>query len=315
MASWRGSGLRVVGFIGPSGTGKSHRALWVARENKINYLIDDGLLIHENGIVAGHSAKKAPTKIGSVKAALFQDAGAAEAMRAAFERKKPEAVLILGTSEGMVDKISSVLGIGPVLERIYIHEVATQEEIDQARSIRVKQGKHVIPVPALELKKQFSGYFLDPLQIFRRKGTEVQHVGEKTVVRPTFSYYGRFIISDYAIYQVVQHILDEEPAVEKMTRFRTNNGPEGLYIDMDLMMRYGYPLQVVLQRVQETIGRELDRFAGLVIRRMQIHVKGLVVKNTTKGTSKSALPQDEMARMMQTPAVIEGVGKGEPANG
>ncbi len=307
--------MRVVGFIGPSGTGKSHRALWVARENKIHYIIDDGLLIHENGIVAGHSAKKAPTKIGSVKAALFQGPGQAESMRAAFDRKKPDAVMILGTSEGMVDKIAAVLQIGPVTERIYIQDVATPEEIEQARGIRMKQGKHVIPVPALELKKQFSGYFLDPLQIFRRKGTEVQHVGEKTVVRPTFSYYGRFIISDYAIYQVVQHILDAEPAIEKMTRFRTNNGPEGLYIDMDLVMRYGHPLQVVLQRVQETIGRELDRFAGLVIRKMQIHVKGLVVKDASKGITKAVLPQAEVMRMMQTPAVVEGAGKGESEYG
>lgn len=274
-----GCQLRVVGFIGPSGTGKSHRALWVARENKIHYLIDDGLLIHENGIVAGRSAKRAPTKIGSVKAALFQDTEQAEAMRAAIARRNPYAILILGTSEGMVDKIAAVLGIGPVTERIYIHQVASEKEIEQARANRMQQGKHVIPAPAMELKKHFSGYFLDPLQIFRRKDTgDVQHVGEKTVVRPTFSYYGRFTISDYAIYQVIQHILDAEPAVEKLTRFRTNNGPEGLFLDMDLVMRYGHPLQEVLRRVQETIHRELDRFAGLVVRRMLIQVKSITVK-------------------------------------
>ena len=274
-----GPPLRVVGFIGPSGTGKSHRALWVARENKISYLIDDGLLIHENGIVAGQSAKRAPTKIGSVKAALFQDPVRAEAMRKAIVNRRPEAILILGTSDNMVDKIASVLQLGPVSERIYIHEVATEQEMDQARSMRIGQGKHVIPVPAMELKKQFSGYFLDPLQIFRRKGKgEFQHVGEKTVVRPTFSYYGRFTISDTAIYQVISHILEAEAGVDRMTRFRTNNGPEGLYLDMDLVMCYGYPLHDVLQRVQGTIHRELDRFAGLVVRNMRISVKSIVMK-------------------------------------
>lgn len=271
--------MRVVGFIGPSGTGKSHRALWVSRENRIDYIIDDGLLIHENGVVAGSSAKKAPTKIGSVKAALFLEAGRADSMRAAFARCKPDAVLILGTSEGMVDKIAAVLALGPVTERIYIQDVASPDEIEQARNTRNNQGKHVIPVPAIELKKQFSGFFLDPLQIFRRRGAgEVQHVGEKTVVRPSFSYYGRFIISDFVIYQVIQHILDNEPAIEKMTRFRTNNSPEGLLVDMDLVMRYGFPIRKVLKQVQEVIRRELDRFAGLVVRNMQIQVKSLVVK-------------------------------------
>ncbi len=271
--------MRVVGFIGPSGTGKSHRALWVARENQIPYLIDDGLLIGDKGIVAGQSAKRAPTKIGSVKAALFLDSGIAEVMREAIKKSKPEAIMVLGTSEGMVEKIAKVLQIGPVSERIFIHDVASAEEMDQARSVRMKQGKHVIPAPALELKKQFSGYFLDPLQIFRRKGPDdYQHVGEKTVVRPTFSYYGRFIISDFAIYQVVQHLLDTEPAYEKMTRFRANNGPDGVFLDMDLIMRYGFPLQDVVRRIQEKIRQELDRFAGLVVRNMRIQIKSIVMK-------------------------------------
>lgn len=269
--------MRVVGFIGPSGTGKSHRALWVARENDIFYIIDDGLLIHENLIVAGSSAKRAPTKIGSVKAALFQNEQRVLEMKAAFQQHQPDAVLILGTSDGMVDKIAQALGLGPVTERIRIESVATTEEIAQAREIRTKQGKHVIPAPALALKKQFSGYFLDPLQIFRRKGLgEMQHVGEKTVVRPTFSYYGKFTISDYAIYQVVQHIVDAEPDISKMTRIRTNNGPDGLIMDMDFTMYYGGPMKKILQGVQLCVQDELDRFAGLVVQNMQMHVKAIV---------------------------------------
>ena len=40
--------MRVLAFVGPSGTGKSYRAQLVARENNIHYIIDDGLLINEN---------------------------------------------------------------------------------------------------------------------------------------------------------------------------------------------------------------------------------------------------------------------------
>ena len=53
--------MRVLAFVGPSGTGKSYRAQLVARENNIHYIIDDGLLINENEVLAGTSAKKAPT--------------------------------------------------------------------------------------------------------------------------------------------------------------------------------------------------------------------------------------------------------------
>ena len=45
----------------------------VANSKGIEYIIDDGLLICGNEVVAGSSAKKAPTKIETVKNALFQD--------------------------------------------------------------------------------------------------------------------------------------------------------------------------------------------------------------------------------------------------
>ena len=51
--------IKVYAFVGPSGTGKSYRAQMVASEKGINFIIDDGLLVDGNKIVAGESAKKA----------------------------------------------------------------------------------------------------------------------------------------------------------------------------------------------------------------------------------------------------------------
>ena len=229
--------MRLVAFVGTSGSGKSHRALWVARENSLDYIIDDGLLIHENTIVAGRSAKKAPSKISSVKVALFIEDDHRKEVKEAIRRCKPQGILILGTSDGMVDKIAEGLELGEYDQRIYIEDVASSYEIEQARNTRLKQGKHVIPVPAMQLKKQFSGYFLDPLQLFRRKGKgRFQTIGEKSVVRPTFSYFGNYTISDYAIYQLVNYNIVIMPEMEKITRFRTSNSPDGLYIDIDIIM-------------------------------------------------------------------------------
>lgn len=50
--------IKVYAFVGPSGTGKSYRAQMVANENNIHYIIDDGLFINDNEIIAGESAKK-----------------------------------------------------------------------------------------------------------------------------------------------------------------------------------------------------------------------------------------------------------------
>jgi ABC-type dipeptide/oligopeptide/nickel transport system ATPase component len=45
--------IKVYALIGESGTGKSFRAKLVAQKYGIEHIIDDGLLIKENKILAG----------------------------------------------------------------------------------------------------------------------------------------------------------------------------------------------------------------------------------------------------------------------
>lgn len=189
----------------PSGTGKRHRALWVAKEHNIDYIIDDGLLIRGNGVVAGKSAKREKTRVGAVKTAVFTDDEHAFEVSMALKQNKVNRLLILGTSDGMVAKIAKRLGLHGIDETVYIQDISSQYEIQQALNTRRTEGKHVIPVPTLELKKDFSGYMLDPLNLLRRKGLgDYEMVGEKSVIRPTFSYLGRYTISDYTIYQLAE---------------------------------------------------------------------------------------------------------------
>ena len=102
---------KVYAFVGPSGTGKSYRAQLVASEHNIHYIIDDGLLIHDNDVAAGNSAKKAPTKVETVKKAIFIDKEDKKNMVEALKKLKPESILILGTSDWMVEKIAENLGL------------------------------------------------------------------------------------------------------------------------------------------------------------------------------------------------------------
>ncbi len=271
--------MKVVAFIGPSGTGKSHRATWVAREREIDFIIDDGLLIRGNRIVAGTSAKKERTKIGSIKRALFTDDAHAEDVKKAVRLYRPESILILGTSEGMVETIAKRLDFPEISDRVYIHEVASEFEIKQALSTRKEQGKHVIPVPTFEIKKDFSGYFLDPLQIFKRKGKgSYQLVGEKSVVRPTFSYLGNYTISDYTIYQIVEHVASNIEGINRISRFRAENQPDGIYIEMDLVLVYGYEIRPLLRKVQEKVSEEVEKLTAINIKSMTLLAKSLVIE-------------------------------------
>jgi uncharacterized alkaline shock family protein YloU len=179
----------------------------------------------------------------------------------------------------MVETIAERLGIGPVSEKVYITDVASEYEIKQAIATRREQGKHVIPVPTFEIKKDFSGYFLDPLQIFRRKGKgSYQLIGEKSVVRPTFSYMGNYTISDYTIYQIVEYVTSNIPGVSKISRFRAENRPDGIYIEMDLVLIYGYMLKPLLREIQEKVSEQIKHLTALNIQRMNVVAKSLVVE-------------------------------------
>jgi len=274
--------LRVVGFVGASGTGKSHRALQVASSRGIEYIIDDGLLIKGNSVIAGVSAKKESTKIGSIKRALFIYDDHAKSVKKAIELANPNAILILGTSDGMVESIAKKLDLPEVSQKVYIHEVAKEAEINQALSTRRNEGKHVIPVPTFEIKKDFSGYFLDPLQIFRRKGKgRFQLVAEKSVVRPTFSYMGKYTISDYTIYQIAEYVIYDIKGISRISRFKVENGNEGITIDIDLILIYGYPIKSLLETVQQRVKLEIEKITALNIKALNLTAKGLYIQENS----------------------------------
>ena len=232
--------IRVLAFVGPSGTGKSYRAQMVASENDIRFIIDDGLLIKDNEVIAGSSAKKAPTKIETVKHALFLKEKEKNEIIETIKKYKPEGILILGTSDGMVEKIAQNLALPNIEKTIYISDVATEEEMEKARRIRVTEGKHVIPVPTFEIKKDFSGYMLDPLQIFKTKGKgKDPYISEKSIIRPTFSYLGNFTISDNVFKQIAQHIALRNNSIYRISKIRVQKREEGPEIYLEVILNYG----------------------------------------------------------------------------
>ena len=269
--------IKTYAFIGPSGTGKSYRAQYVASERGIKYIIDDGLLIKESQVIAGVSAKKAPTKIETVKNALFLTEDKKIEIQKAIKKYRPDSILILGTSDGMVDKIAANLGLPPIAERIYINEVATQEEMDTARRIRVTQGKHVIPVPTFEIKKDFSGYLLDPLQIFKSKGKNAEpYIAEKSIIRPTFSYLGNFTISDSVFKDIIVTVAKKVEGIYKVLKIRvdkTQNDTAGVQLYIEVSIEYGANMMEVLRIFKKETRREIENLTAMYILNVDIVAK------------------------------------------
>ena len=276
--------IKVYAFVGPSGTGKSYRAQMVASEKGINFIIDDGLLIKDNQIIAGESAKKAPTKIETVKHALFLSKEEKTNIEKALKKYKPDKILILGTSDGMVEKIAENLGLPKISEKIYITDVATEEEMKTARHIRVTEGKHVIPVPTFELKKDFSGFLLDPLQIFKSKGAgQKPYISEKTIIRPTFSYLGKFTISDTVFRQIMEYLAQKMPNIYRVVRTRVTNSEAGPTIYMEVIVMYGCNVQETLKEFKNKARREIENLTAMNVVSLQVIAKSVYIPQKEEG--------------------------------
>ena len=275
--------IKVYAFVGPSGTGKSYRAQMVAKENNINYIIDDGLLINGNNVVAGNSAKKAPTKIETVKKAIFIDKKDRIEMIEALKEYKPDSILILGTSDDMVAKIASNLKL-PVPEKtIYINEVATESEMETAKRIRTTEGKHVIPVPTFEIKRDFSGYILDPLQIFKFNGKgQEPYMSEKSIIRPTFSYLGNFTISDTVFRQIAEYLAGKAEGIHRVSRTRVESTVSGTNIYMEVYVVFGYNIVNVLREFKQKIKKEIERLTTMNVQEVSVMAKGIYMPESDR---------------------------------
>ena len=271
--------IKVFAFVGPSGTGKSYRAQMVAAENDVHFIIDDGLLIKDNEVIAGNSAKKASTKIETVKKALFIQEEQSKEIQKALKKYKAESILLLGTSDGMVEKIAENLKLPKISKTIYITDVATEEEMETARRIRVTEGKHVIPVPTFEIKKDFSGYLLDPLQIFKARGNgQKPYISEKSIIRPTFSYMGNFTISDNVFKQLVEYLANKLEEVNRVLKTRVRNSDEGAIIYMEVEVVYGCNVVETLKDFKIKAIREIENWTAMNVAEMDVVAKSIYYK-------------------------------------
>lgn len=280
--------IGVVAFIGSSGTGKSTRAIVVAQQNKIGYIIDDGLLINGGRIIAGTSAKKAPSRLESVRQALFADETRAAVMRRALAEHHPAALMILGTSDGMLGKICKNLWLNAPAMLIRIEDVSSEEEMREAKQTRMTEGKHTIPVPSMEIKHEFSGYFSDPFWRLRRRREhavpqQIQDT-ERTVVRPTFSGLGSYSISDEAMRDMVEIILRRVRGVAELIGFRAEKEIYGVVIDLELSLIYGFKARTVLAEVQERVSRQIEEYTSIYV--MSVNVKARRVVHAATGSRK-----------------------------
>ncbi len=266
--------MEVYALIGRSGTGKSYKAFMVAKEMETEYIIDDGLLICGTRVIAGRSAKKEGTRIAAVRRALFKDEKHRDSVKKAISELKPERVLVIGTSFKMVELIARALDLPYPSKPIYINDISTDGEIDKAVRSRRVDGKHVIPVPSVEIKKDFSGYFIDSLKIFKKKEKSTD-IMEKTIIRPTFSYLGKYEISKNALNRIIEISIQNVDGIEKIKKIRIDNSIEGVIITIELTVNLNRRIDLVLTEAQKQLVEKVEYQTGLNVEQVNVWAVGV----------------------------------------
>ncbi|HOR41932.1 MAG TPA: Asp23/Gls24 family envelope stress response protein [Atribacterota bacterium] len=270
--------MKVFALVGESGTGKSHKALLIAHRENIEYIIDDGLLINKNKILAGLSAKKELNKIQAIRRAIFYDKKHAKAVKEMIKQEEPESIMVLGTSIGMVNKIVDTLELPSINKVFNIEDVSSEKEIQLARASRDMEGTHIIPLPGIEIQRKFPINLVESLEIFYKKRYSNRKIGERTVVRPPFSYFGKLFISESAILDIIFFNIKNYKDVIKIGKTKININEEGILIQINLTLKYGKNIPDIIREIQDNLKRELDHITGINVKKIDILVEDLIIE-------------------------------------
>ena len=56
----------------------------------------------------------------------------------------------MATSDNMIEKIVKRLELPEPEKTVYIQQIASKQEIKKAKQARLRDGKHIVPVPTIE---------------------------------------------------------------------------------------------------------------------------------------------------------------------
>jgi len=261
--------MRVYGFSGRSGTGKSYHSGELCARLGIRGIVDDGLFMYDGNIVAGISAKKQATMMGAIKTAIFTDENHRLDVMQAIKDVAPEGLLIVGTSDKMIRTICEKLELPEPEEIIYIEDITTEEQRLKAKHYRNDAGMHVIPAPTLQVKKQFSGYFLDPKKSFAENSSI-----EKTIVRPTYSYLGNYNISEQVINDLVRYLVRITPGFDSELWTVFSNDERGCVIRTIVLMKKGASFRSSAEMLQKNIFELVSHMTAFNIRGIEVEIRG-----------------------------------------
>ena len=140
----------------------------------------------------------------------------------------------------------------------------------------------------IELKPHFSGFLVNPLQsIFKQSPVKRRRLGEKSIVRPVFSYYGKLVIDDRVIQVIVEKIIKAHEFVKSLKNIMVKHvlkGEEdrGLTIFCEVVLSYGNHIPTLIRQTQSHIRDAVEFTTGMIVHAVDINVRALYVEQRRK---------------------------------
>lgn len=270
--------MRIFALVGPSGTGKSSSALSFAYSKNIPAIIDDGLLIYRGRKAAGISAKYEKNYITAIKRAIFFYEDHRKEVVNKIKTLNIPSILIIGTSAKMVDQIAEKLQLGKIDKYYQIEEIRSSKEINMALYVRKTEGKHIIPLPYVEVEQNiFKKMIMKGKKIF---SAQKEEIGETTIIRPRFQQ-GTIHISEHVVKQIILHACTLIQEVKKCHRIDVSlHELPNIKISLTMYYPMDKALPVVAEQIQRKVADDFFRYLNIELNSIDIHIHKLSMESS-----------------------------------
>ncbi|HHY44339.1 MAG TPA: Asp23/Gls24 family envelope stress response protein, partial [Firmicutes bacterium] len=93
------------------------------------------------------------------------------------------------------------------------------------------------------------------------------------VVRPTYSYFGRFYIYDSVVMQIAQRVALEVPGVKRVLKTLVLTVSDGATLDVELVLERGAKVFQVMAAVQRRLKDRIEYLTGIYLQRVDVTTK------------------------------------------
>lgn len=276
--------MLVIALIDPQISKKSFQYQSLTDEYDIDVVIDSGLLIRGDRIIAGVSAKQAANPVAAIRRATFSNTIHAKAVRQGIETAAPERILVLAASRRMADKIARILCLPPVSEYINGSVVSVREETGIAVEQLNRYGKEILTSAEDAMPKRQARLLQSiGMAIGKKKSRQGKRTGRQ-IILPGSGELGKLVISEKVLQMIILVEAGKSDYVAKVAAVEISLKDEKISGEVVIDLKYGGRLPVVFADVRQKIEREVEFQTGLTIDALVLKANDVVIPDDLVGS-------------------------------